>query len=109
VSDPIHSCGTLVVDADGLRHEPDHDPTADWYCPACRAYFGDQELDVFDGTWSVETCDACPFLLRSPSPNLFGCRHPCSPSVTFDSATEVPQWCPLREGPITIRLTRPRS
>jgi len=117
VSAPIHSCGTMVVDAHGLRLEPDHDPTADWYCPACRAYFGDQELDVFDGTWSVETCQECPFMHRVNDGHvrMFACKHPGAPGgyascVDEDKmGSEPPGWCPLREGPTTIRLTRPRS
>lgn len=41
---PTHWCGREVVDAVTMLGRPGYQ-LADWYCPACRQYLGDQDLD----------------------------------------------------------------
>lgn len=43
---PVHRCGYRVADAHDRLGQPDHDPTADWWCPSCEEYYGDDELDI---------------------------------------------------------------
>lgn len=53
----------------------------------------------------VTGCYVCPF-----APESLACCHPLAPQdqeyvFSYDE-THAQEWCPLREGPITVRLRK---
>jgi len=54
----------------------------------------------------VSGCSRCPFEKRSPDQRMATkeCGAPGADAYALTSATGAPNSCPLRQGPITVRL-----
>ncbi len=86
---------SLVFERDGVYHAkpgPCADKSLSEAIPRA------DDIDLTKAT----SCDDCPFLERD---DFFGEREGCNIQYgTLPKKGPPPDWCPLRKGPITIRL-----